>query len=300
MPPVPNPDFEYLASSPVLGEVAALVKRLTGLSLALNAPGVTEILMPAGASEGNPLCALIGATPEGVARCRACDRRHHARAATTGKSLLYTCHAGFLDLAVPIFADGRHVATVSSGQVLPEPHSRAAASRLREALSWLPVSASEFQAAYRQALYLPRSHVHDVMRLIEVFTSELCTNARRIRALEARLERTEIRRARDYIEHHYRERALALPEIATAAGLSPSYLSHLFRQETGTTLSHFIQSRRVEEAKRLLATTDRSVTAICFACGFGTITHFNRIFRQFEHQSPRDYRQSPRSGIANP
>lgn len=292
MSSTPNPDFEYLANSPVLGEVAALVKRLTGLSLALNAPGVTQILTPAGASEGNPLCALIAATPEGVARCRACDRRHHARAAALGRSLLYTCHAGFLDLAVPIFVDGRHVATVSSGQVLPEPHSRAAGRRLRQALAWLPVSAADFQAAYRQAPYLPRSHVHDVMRLIEVFTSELCANARRIRALEARLEREEIRRARDYIEHHYRDRRLDLPAIAEAAGLSPSYFSHLFRQETGTTLSHFVQSRRLAEAKRLLTASDRPITDVCYASGFSTLTHFNRVFRQFEHQSPRDYRRA--------
>ena len=74
MPTVPNPDFDYLASSPVLGEVAALVKRLTGLSLAMNAPGVTQILTPAGAGEGNPLCALIGAR-----RCyRRLTRRDHA------------------------------------------------------------------------------------------------------------------------------------------------------------------------------------------------------------------------------
>lgn len=291
MPAAPNPDFAYLASSPVLGEIAALVKRLTGLALALNAPGVTRILMPDGAGEGNPLCALIGATPEGVARCRACDRRHHARAAAMGHSLLYTCHAGLLDLAVPIFVDGRHVATLSSGQVLPEPHSPAAARRLRDALPWLEVSPAEFDTAYRQAVHLPRSHVQDVMRLIEVFASELCANSRRIRALEARLERDEIRRAREYIDHHFRDRRLGLPAVAAAAGLSPAHFSHLFHRETGTTLSRHIQSRRLAEAKRLLAETECSITDICYASGFGTLTHFNRLFRQSEHCSPRQYRQ---------
>jgi AraC-like DNA-binding protein len=291
MPSTANPDFEYLANSPVLGEVAALVKRLTGLALALNAPGVTQILLPDGAGASNPLCHLIDSTPEGNARCRACDRRHHAHAAAMGRSLLYTCHAGLLDLAVPIFVDGRHVATISSGQVLPEPHSPEGEQSLRESLSWLDVSDEVFDEAYRQAVYLPRSHVQDVMRLIEVFTSELCANARRIRSLEARLERDEIRRAREYIEHHCHDRRLGLPAIAKAAGLSPSYLSRLFRQETGSTLSRSIQCRRIDEAKRLLANTERSVTSICFACGFGTLTHFNRVFRQFERCSPRQYRQ---------
>lgn len=281
-----DPDFEYLANSPVLAEVATLVKRLTGLAIALNAPGVTDIRMPRGAGASSALCELVAATEEGFARCRACDRRHHARAAATGRALLYTCHAGFLDVAVPLLVDGRHVATISSGQVLAEPPSEAGATRLRRRLSWLPVSDRVFHAAYRKAPYLPRSHVRDVMRLLEVFAGELYKSARRIRDLEARLERAEIRRAREFVERHFREPRLRLCDVAAAAGLSPAHFSHVFRHETGQTFTRFVQARRVTEAKRLLESTKQSVTNICFACGFSNLTHFNRIFRRFEHCSP--------------
>ena len=134
-----DPDFEALAHSPVLAELAVLVRQLTGLRMALNTLEVTEIRLPRETGKGSPLCELVGATEQGYARCRACDRLHHGRAAARQKALLYTCHAGFLDLAVPIFVDGRHVATLSSGQVLPEPPSKESASRLYERVSGLPI-----------------------------------------------------------------------------------------------------------------------------------------------------------------
>ncbi len=146
-------DFEALAASAVFAEFGASLRRLTGLPLSLNTPGVTATRPPPSGGHSNPLCELIRNTPRGEARCQACDRRHQAQAATQGRAKLYTCHAGFLDMAVPLFVDGRHVATISCGQVLSEPPSPAAARRLRRRLAWLPVSEREFRAAYRRAPY---------------------------------------------------------------------------------------------------------------------------------------------------
>jgi AraC-like DNA-binding protein len=258
--------------------------------MALNVPAVTDIRLPREAGKGSPLCGLIAATEEGYARCRACDRLHHARAATTGKPLLYTCHAGFLDLAVPILVDGRHVGTISSGQLLPEPPSAESAARLRRRIGDLPISGNAYMAAYTKALYLPRSRIRAVMRFIEVFVGELGRSARRIRDLEARLERSEIQRARHYIEQHFRGPELTLGAVAAASSLSPAHFSHVFRMETGETFTHFVQRRRIMEGKLLLERTDWSITKICFACGFSNLTHFNRVFRRFENCSPRQYR----------
>lgn len=286
-----DPDFEALANSPVLAEIATLVNRLTGLRMALNVPEVTDIRLPRESGKGSPLCGLVAGTEEGYARCRACDRRHHTQAASRQQALLYTCHAGFLDLAVPIYVDGRHVATISSGQVLSEPPSPERAETLYRRVSDLPISRKAYMEAYEKALYLPRPRIRAVMRLIEIFVSELCRSARRIRDLEACLERPAIQQARAYIQDHFREPGLTLPDVAAAAGLSPAHFSHVFRQETGEMFTHFVQRQRITESKRLLEQTERSITQICFASGFNSLTHFNRVFRRFEHCSPSSFRQ---------
>jgi len=284
-------DFESLVRSRVFADFAASLRRLTGLPMALNNPGVTDVRVPIGGGASNPLCQLIRKMSGGVERCRACDRRHHARAAALGRSSLYTCHAGFLDMAVPIFVAGRHVATISCGQVLTEPPSDAAANRLRERFRWLPVSDEEFREGYRGAPYLSRAKVRDVMHLLELFAGHLCESARRIRELEARLERGEVRRARAFVEQEFRDPALSLAAAAAAAGLAYAHFSHVFHQTAGSTFTRFVQARRAEEARRLLETTARSVTDICFDCGFNSLTHFNRVFRRFEYCSPREYRR---------
>jgi AraC-like DNA-binding protein len=214
------------------------------------------------------------------------------------RARLYTCHAGFLDMAVPLFVDGRHVATISCGQVLAEPPSPAAAGRLRRRLAWLSVSERAFRAAYRRAPYLPRAHLRDVIRLLEIFGGHLCESASRIRQLEARLERDEIRVARDYLEQHFRNVRLSLGEVAAAVGLSRAHFSQVFHKAVGITFTRFVQARRVAEARRLLETTDRDITGICFDCGFNSLTHFNRVFRQFVPGSPRQYRNRVRQAGA--
>jgi AraC-like DNA-binding protein len=211
--------------------------------------------------------------------------------AASGKAQRYVCHAGFWDIAVPVFVFGRHVATISSGQLLREPKSPAGFRRLRKRLAWLKVSGRDLRAAYEGAPHLPPEQITCVMRLLELFAQQLCESAQRIRDLQAQLERVEVRRAREFVEREFRDPSLALGEAAGHAGLSPAHFSHVFRQTTGTSFTRFVQARRVAEAKKQLAETRKSITDICFACGFNSLTHFNRVFRAFECHCPRQYRQ---------
>lgn len=241
------------------------------------------------------MCSVIRADRVGLRRCTACDRRHHSRVAASRKAQRYVCHAGFWDIAVPVFAFGRHVATISSGQLLREARSPAAFRRFRKRLAWLKVPERDLRAAYEGAPYLPREQIACVMQLLELFARQLCESTQRIRDLQAQLERVEIRRAREFVEREFRNPSLALAEAANHAGLSPAHFSHVFRQTTGTSFIRFIQARRVAEAKKQLTETQNSITDICYACGFNSLTHFNRVFRSFEHHSPRQYRQAHQS-----
>ncbi len=280
-----------MVESAEFAEFTAILNRLTGLAMGMiSANGVVRRKISE--AEWNPVCRLIRANPEGLRRCLACNRRHHSLAAKSGETQFYICHAGFRDIAVPIFAQGKHVATIFSGQVLPEPQSATGFQRLRKRLSWVKASSRDLRAAYDHAIYLPRENLASVMRLLELFARQLCESAQRIRDLQAQLERVEIQRGREYVESRFQDPQLCLNDAARHACLAPAHFSHVFRQTTGTSFTRFVQARRVAEAKKQLADTRRSITDVCFACGFNSLTHFNRVFRDFEKRSPRQYRRS--------
>lgn len=283
--------FRRLAASPEFTEFALILKRLTGLSMALNTPDVGTSHIGVSGDMGNPICQIIRNTPEGLRRCEGCDRRHHALAGRDGKSKLYTCHTGFLDMAIPIMIQGEHVATISSGQVLPEKPSAAACARTLRRLDWLGVPKSRLRAAYQGAPWLSRDRLTEVMNLLELFSRQMISSAWRIRELETSQQRPEIVRAQALVEERFTDPELAIPEVAQMAGLSVAHFSHLFHQKTGVTFTRYVQTRRIEEAKRLLGETDRTITDIAFACGFNSLTHFNRVFRRGTGASPTGYRQ---------
>jgi AraC-like DNA-binding protein/ligand-binding sensor protein len=282
--------FRQLLESPEFAEFALILKRLTGLSMALNTPDVKTTCVGVPHDLGNPICTMIRGTAEGARRCEACDRRQQAQAGSAGKAKLYTCHAGFYDMAIPIMIQGEHVATISSGQVLPERPSAAGLTRMRRRLRWLKLPERRLRRAYAQAPWMPRDRLSHVMHLLEIFSRQMCDSAWRIRELEASLERPAIRKAKTLVEERFRDPQLQLADAAACAGLSVAHFSHLFHQETGVTFTRHVQSIRVAEAKRLLAETGQTITTICFACGFNSLTHFNRVFRSREKCSPRQYR----------
>ena len=100
---------------------------------------------------------------------------------------------------------------------------------------------------------------------------------------------THIAHAMDFISEHLAA-PLTLDEVAKSVHLSPSYFSKLFTEITGDSFVRYLAMQRVEYAKKLLASTDKSVTDIAFDSGFGSFSSFSRAFRAFCGTTPGEFR----------
>lgn len=100
-----------------------------------------------------------------------------------------------------------------------------------------------------------------------------------------------VQSARAYILQHYRER-LRLEQIASALHINPNYLSTIFHEQMGITLSAYIHSLRLEEAARLLVQTDRTMKEIAQALSFCDVQHFSKTFQKKYNMRPLAYRQA--------
>lgn len=106
-----------------------------------------------------------------------------------------------------------------------------------------------------------------------------------------RLARWQERRAKEMIDAHLAG-DMPLAEIAAACGLSVGYFARAFRRTCGMAPHQWLLHRRVEEAKRLLATTGLTIAAIAADCGFSDQSHLTRVFARATGVSPGLWRRA--------
>lgn len=287
-------DFDALAALPEFARFSAILTRLTGVPMVLHSLASGRHVTY-GREIRNPLCRLIRATSAGAKRCAVCDAGHGRMSASRKRPLLYKCHAGLFDMIIPLYVRGRHVANLLSGQLLGEPPSEAGFARLRTRLHWLQADAATLRKAYYAAGHQPKTKVKQIMGLLEIFSGQLCESLRRIHELESHLERSEIRKAKACVNSRFSDPALRLADAAASAGLSPAHFSHIFKQNTGSPFTRHVQRVRLDEAKRLLRRKDKSVSEVCYACGFNSMANFIRVFRLLEQTTPGAFRDAVRA-----
>lgn len=90
----------------------------------------------------------------------------------------------------------------------------------------------------------------------------------------------------------YRDPDLSLDRLARRAGIPARQISTAINRVFGRNVSQVLNEYRIEEAKRLLASSDLPVTAILFDVGFQTKSNFNREFLRVTGMTPSDYRRS--------
>lgn len=98
-----------------------------------------------------------------------------------------------------------------------------------------------------------------------------------------------INRTVEYIRIHYKE-GITLEETAEALGITPEYLSMLFKREMGMNFSVFLKEFRISHAKRLLKGTDMKIYEVAEACGYNNSNYFTKVFKEVTGISPADYR----------
>ena len=93
----------------------------------------------------------------------------------------------------------------------------------------------------------------------------------------------------NYVVAHITE-PLTTEQIADALYLSRPYLSSRFHKEAGRTLYSFIMDEKIEEAKRLILYSGRSISSISQYLGFSSLGHFSSLFKKNTGYSPTEFR----------
>ncbi|MDR6882604.1 AraC family transcriptional regulator [Bacillus sp. 3255] len=158
-----------------------------------------------------------------------------------------------------------------------------------------PAVESEFRLIWEESQALGIGHKLIVRGALERILLYTARQTRTGGDKKRNPQHPDVHRALLHIHHHFRE-TISLEEAAKHAGLAPNYFSQLFRQTTGIPFQTYLQDLRLKFAKSLLISSDYPVTEICYASGFHTLTHFERVFKQRFGETPRTVQKARKQG----
>ena len=97
-------------------------------------------------------------------------------------------------------------------------------------------------------------------------------------------DQNRLDRIYSFVDKNY-QRKISIEEIASLSNLSPAAFCRYFKKMTRLTFTQFVNHYRVDKAKKMLLSGE-SVTSSCYACGFDSLSYFNRTFKRVTGRIP--------------
>lgn len=102
-------------------------------------------------------------------------------------------------------------------------------------------------------------------------------------------EQERLRGIYAFIDQHY-QRKIGVEEVAARCNLSKAAFCRYFKKTTANTFVGFLNQYRISQAKRLLL-SGKNVSETCYACGFESLSYFNRTFKKITKENPLAFKQ---------
>lgn len=290
---LPEITLRRLSDSPLFTAWREGFTAATGLDIWLtNEPSASQQASEVTCS-GSSFCNQLNKDANACRLCRESHRRLTHQADCSQVAHTATCFAGFRETAVPLRLGENSVAWLRTGGVLAEAPQKRNFEPIRQALADQGIDASERSELYKAWLATPiidRDRYAGTVTLLAAFALQLADLLNRILLEDSQAQPEAVSAARRYLDEHLDEK-ITLDEVAAHVGISPFHFCKVFKDNTGMTLTEYVNRRRVEQAKQRLLHPDARVTEIAFDIGFQSLSQFNRSFARYVGMSPTQYRQ---------
>jgi len=244
-------------------------------------------------------CKYIRSHPTLSKLCAYCDAYGGLEASKGRCPSAYRCHAGIIDISVPIIHNGHLLGYIVAGQTIATdsqmPLITARSewqndSTLKSYYRQLPnYSSEEITSATKVLNLMAGHHFPDILNMsldLPELQSTNCSSCQQMKTTY----RPEIKRALTYIDKNLCHNP-SLRDIANHVYLSESYLSKIFKQEVGLSLVQYINERKLEQAKLMLRGSDSSIESIARNLGYNRPSYFCKVFKEATSETPHSYRR---------
>lgn len=214
-------------------------------------------------------------------RCVACDRDKFKEANTKKKRLLYQCYNGLYEMYLPLFIEDHLLGYLHFGQVRSEQDFNAVKAKysLHE-----HSQVDELEQSYNRMKIIEKEKLVLISELFQQFADTILRN-KLIELKKAKPESFLIR----YIDENL-HRPVTIHSAARFVGMSPSFVTHKFKEMYGKSFHQYLNHSRIEQAKKLLRKYPIIETAQL--CGFNNRYHFSKVFKKTAGITPYEYQVS--------
>jgi AraC-like DNA-binding protein/ligand-binding sensor protein len=287
--------FNNLARLPFIQHYETAFCKATGVSLKVILPGKPG-QRPGFGGYKNTFCAMVNRSPADCAACSETARNAERAASQKLGPQQNTCCAGLTHVRVPVWVEGRHVATLLSGGVFRRPRTERDFLKAIKMVKGARNSNWEMKArtAYFETPVVTSDRFQAIILLLKVFARYLSDYASRHAISTPAKEPRIVSGAKQYVQSHLQDK-VTLELVARHVHVSRFYFCKLFKKATGMTLTDYVGRIRVERAKTLLANSSVRVSEVVYAAGFGSIPRFNSVFKRHVGMSPTEHRAALRS-----
>lgn len=257
--------------------------QITGLTVSVWDSQINQLAFQP--KEMRSFCRAIRSTPKGEHLCFLSDRSLCMECGKTGKAVSRYCHAGLIDTAVPIKFKDTILGYMMFGQIADKP-----SASVRPALEKLSKNLG-LDCDYLHGLY-DELETHDSEKIDSI--ANILKMATRYLWLSEYIKigyDTTASKIDDYIRTHLNE-DLSVGSLCEAFGLSKNRLYDISHEWFGCSIGEYISKLRIEEAKRLLRTTDLPINQICAKVGIKDYNYFSKFFKSFVGLPPLKFRKT--------
>lgn len=268
-----------------------IIYKLTGLVIDyVNASGEALRLSPL--EHFSPCCRTIRSYQSGMEACLACARSSLRSAMLQRNVLVYQCHAGLYEVILPLFdSRNEYIGAMTSGQLLLDNEPRFSQKQVFDFALLHHCNPQEMWKLYSKISVISKRQLDGLIDFLREVGDFITESRSKLLFMESINASDRISLVKRYVEKNYMKE-IAIPAVSRKFYLSPNHFCRFFREQTGVSFIEYLNLFRISKAEELLRSSPLNIIEIAFNTGFGSISQFNRVFRNVKGMTPRQFRQS--------
>lgn len=231
-------------------------------------------------------CLAIGEEFSRLEQCGRCNREHAAVALGLRQTCMYTCHAGIAEAVTPLFFEETHIGYLMIGKFRDAERIYASEERVVQAAEKYGLDKGRMLAAFCELPILNKANIDASIQILKAVIAYI-VNERFIR-FDRNILALEVER---YIEEHLNEK-LTVTALCKHFYTEHHDMCELFRSNFNETPQTYISKKRLQRAKFLLTSTEKSVREIAEEVGQSDYSYFIQTFKKQVGLSPLKYRKT--------